>query len=138
MLRKDYIVRQFEEFGKVMAVIFGLKRQQDWDKFEKELAVASEKFTSLEIDFVERLSVDDLAREVTVKELLPEQYKMLADLLYEKMNYYIQHGKSAEHFELLSKCLMLYQMFSQSLTQNEFNLDVHYKLEILKKIKQEL
>jgi len=136
MLRKDYIMRQFEEFGKVMAVIFGLKREKEWEKFEKEIAEASKKFTSLEITYVENLPIADFEKEIlNHPALLPGQQKMLADLLFEKMNYYIEKNEQEKNTHLKNKCLMLYQKFTENLTQNEFNLDVHYKLEFLKRVR---
>ncbi len=135
MLRKDYIMRQFEEFGKVMAVIFGLKKQNDWEKFEKEIAEASKKFTDIEICHAETLLLPDFEKEVlTSPALLPAQQKMLADLLFEKMNYYFEKGETGKAKDLKNKCLLLYQKFLDDLTQNEFNLDVHYKLEYLKDV----
>jgi len=128
-LRKDYIMRQFEEFGKVMAVIFGLKREQDWGKFEKEISDASQKFVSVEIDKVEAMEMSGFEKEVS--SLFPDQQKILADLLFEKLNYYYQIGENKRSEVLKSKCLFLYKKYADNLTQNEFNLDVHYILEIM-------
>jgi len=135
MLRKDYIMRQFEEFGKVMAVILGFKKQNEWEKFEKEISDAAKKFTSFDIDYVENLSFEDFEREISAApSLLPDQQKILADLLYEKMWYYKEQNDDEKFSDLKMKCLSLYKKFSENLTQNEFNLDVHYKLGVLKEI----
>ena len=56
MLKKDLILRQLEEFGKVMAVILSFKKVKDWDNFEKEIREAALKFTTFEIDNVESLT----------------------------------------------------------------------------------
>ena len=133
MLRKDYIMRQFEEFGKVMAVILGLKKQNDLEKFEEEVANASQKFTTLNINYVEGLSFDVFEKEVLQSPtLLPDQQKMLADLLYEKMLFYLEKNENTKAFDIKNKCSALYTVFSENLTANEFNLDVHYKLEFFK------
>jgi len=135
MLRKDYIMRQFEEFGKVMAVILGFKKQNEWEKFEKEISDATKKFTSFDINYVENLSVADFEKEILhAPSLLPDQQKILADLLYEKMWFYKERGEEDKFSDLKFKCLSLYKKFSDNLTQNEFNLDVHYKLGILKEL----
>lgn len=134
MLRKDLLMRQFEEFGKVMAVILGFKKQNDWEKFLEEVAEASKKFTSLEIEYIENLSTSDFEKEVLLnKSLLPEQQKMLADLLYEKMDYYLAQDNTDKYIDLKVKCLVLYRKFSENLTANEFNLGVHYRMERLSK-----
>lgn len=135
MLRKDFIMRQFEEFGKVMAVLLGLKKQNDWEKFKEEIANAGKKFTPFEMDIVESLSLPDFEAQVLHNPvLLHDQQKMLADLLYEKMEFYANAGEAEKYTLLGKKCLLLYTQFTSNLTQNEFNLDVYYKLQLLSKL----
>jgi hypothetical protein len=134
MLRKDLLVRQLEEFGKVMAVILGFKKQNDWDKFEKEIQEASIKFTGLEIKNIENLTVTDFEKEVlNHPTLLLDQKKILADLLFEKLNFYAQNNNEEKYQSLKTKCLALYEHIQNNHTENEFDMNVYYKLEILKK-----
>jgi hypothetical protein len=135
MLKKDFIVRQFEEFGKVMAVILGYKKQNDWANFEKEIFEATQKYTSLEINYVEDLSHVDFEIEVLHNEKLSlDQKKILSDLLFEKLHLYLEHSNASGYINLKHKCIALYRFISGNLTQNEFNLDVYYKLDFLNKI----
>ena len=135
MLRKDYIQRQFEEFGKVMAVILSFKKENDWEKFEKEIREAVLRFTSMEISYVEGLDDEGFEKEILKRpDLSSEQRKILADLLFEKLNYYLVKNDKGNYLALGCKCLKLYRNIRDNFTQNEFNLDVHYKLEFLKKI----
>ena len=60
MLKKDYFLRKLEEFGKALATLLALKRDGEWEKFEKEIAEATEKFTSLELSTIENQSDDEL------------------------------------------------------------------------------
>lgn len=134
MLRKDLIVIQLEEFGKVMAVILGFKKQNDWDKFEKEIEAATEKFTNLEIKTIENLSNTDFEKEVlNHPTLLLDQKKILADLLFEKLNFYAQNNNEEKYKSLKTKCLALYEHIQNNHTENEFDMNVYYKLAILKK-----
>ncbi|MDI1355608.1 MAG: hypothetical protein PSX36_11855 [bacterium] len=135
MHKKDYIQRQFEEFGRVLALILGSKKQKDWEKFEIEIDEAIRKFTSLEIDAVEKHN-DEEFEKVVIKNpaLSQEQRKILANLLFEKLEFYLQ-GDDLENFVFLKqKCLALYSYLQDNATNNEFDLDVHYKLEILKEM----
>jgi hypothetical protein len=133
MLRKDYIVRQFEEFGKVMAVILGFKRGRDWEKFEKEIESAAMKFSGKEIGELEAMSAGEFEAMVTHDHMTEEQTKMMGDLIFEKMLYYKETGN--EKFEdLKKKCAFLYNYYLNNLTQNQLDLGVHYKLELLKKL----
>lgn len=134
MLRKDYIVRQLEEFGKVMAVILGFKKQLDWEEYEKEIYKASLKFTSLEINHVECLNDEGMEKEVFNNPALTlDQLKILADLLFEKLSLYTENNDEEKYNNLKLKCLNLYQFIKNNHTENEFDMNVHYKLEILKK-----
>ena len=134
MLRKDLLVRQLEEFGKVMAVILGFKKQNDWDKFEKEIHDAALKFTSLEINDVEKLDEVEFENQVlNSPTLLLDQKKILADLLFEKLNFYAEKNEEENYLALKAKCLKLYQHIQNNHTDNEFDMNVYYKLEILKK-----
>lgn len=135
MHKKDYIQRQFEEFGRVLALILGSKKQQDWEKFENEIEKATRKFTSLEINHVEKLSDEEFEKEVIMNSnLSQEQRKILGSLLFEKLEFHLQ-SNDLENFEFLKlKCLSLYSYLRENATNNEFDLDVHYKLEILSKM----
>jgi hypothetical protein len=134
MLRKDFIERQFEEFGKVLALILGYKKNNSWEEFEQEIARAAKKFTSFEMEHVENLNGDVFDAEIIGdKSLLYDQRKILANLLFEKMNYYLEKGNDEKFRNLKGKCFKLYRFLETNHTQNEFDLDVHYKLEMLKK-----
>ncbi|MEO6301943.1 MAG: hypothetical protein ABIP51_02105 [Bacteroidia bacterium] len=134
MLKKDYLGRQFEEFGKVMAVILGFKKLQDWDKFEKEIADASKKFTSLEINHLESFTNEGFEKEILTHPTLTQaQKKILADLLFEKLNFYAAQNNETNYQKLKEKCLSIYTHIQNDQTENEFDMNVHYKLEILKR-----
>lgn len=134
-LRKDYIQRQFEEFGKVLAVILVYKRESDWDKFEKEINEATKKFTALEIGYVETLSNEAFEKEVLLSPtLMQDQKKILATLLFEKMSFYMEKSDEKNYLALKNKCLELYTHLKENFTENEFDLDVHYKLDFLNRI----
>ena len=133
MQKKDYIQRQFEEFGRVLALILGSKKEQDWEKFENEIEEATRKFTSLEIGHVEKLSDEEFNQDVLDRtDLSQDQKKILAQLLFEKLELYLSNG-DVENFERLrEKCYALYSHLKENFTTNEFDLDVHYKVEILR------
>jgi hypothetical protein len=131
-LRKDYIQRQFEEFGKVMAVILSFKRDNDWEKFDEEISMALQKFTQLEMNYVETLNEADFNHKVLIdSKLLPNQKRIIADLLFEKLNLYLAKNEKENYFNLKQKCIFLYTFIQENFTQNEFDLDVHYKLSFL-------
>lgn len=134
MLKKDFLVRQLEEFGKVMAVILGFKKQHDWENFEKEMREATLKFTTLELDVVEKLSEAEFVAQILKHPTLTQdQLKILADLLFERMNFYSIKNNEHNYKKLRSNCILLYKHIQNNFSENEFDMNVYYKLEMLKK-----
>ena len=133
MLRKDYFVRQLEEFGKVLGTLLFLKREKDWEKFEQEIANAAQRFTAIELNYVEQLPEDDFIKDVIEKNQLNlEQKHILAGILFEQMDFYAKTEQHENYISCAKKCLLLYKFLKANQTQNEFNLETHYRLEFLK------
>lgn len=134
MLRKDFIIRQIEEFGKVLALIIGYKKQNEWTKFEEEIKNAILKFSSLEMNEIENLNIDFFVSEIVNREGLSlDQKKIIANLMYEKLYFYLFKNENESYSQLKAKCLLLYLHLNENCTTNEFDLDVHYKLSMLQK-----
>lgn len=135
MFKKDFILRQFEDFGKVLAKILGLKVEKDWLRFEQEIAQAVNTFTGYELNTIEKMGSAEFSETVVeCGKLTAEQVKILARLMFERLEEFI-HRNDNELINLQSsKCRMLYEKALENLTQNEFDLDIHYKLEFLKKL----
>ena len=111
------------------------KKNQDWEKFEEEISAALQKFTSLEITQVEQFNDEDfIVKVINSESLTMEQKKILATLLFEKMNYYLSLEKSEDFLKLKGRCFNLYAHIRDNFTENEFDLDVHYKIEYLRAI----
>ena len=138
MQKKDFIVRQLEEFGKVMAVILSFKKENDWDKFEKEIAEAAQKFTQLDVRRIESLDPPTFDHEILHHpDLILDQKKILADLLFEKMNFHLEKNDHMAYQHVRANCLALYTHIRANFTENEFDLNVYYKLEYLIQVSDE-
>jgi len=135
MLKRDYLVKQFEEFGKVMAILLGLKSNGNYPDLLDEINKAAQKYTSTEISFVELLPDEHLINELTrEKKLNDDQLKMLGDLVFEKAEYYLKTGfpeKQAPN--CYKKAYLIYSFLKEHATGN-YSLDMHYKLELLSKM----
>ncbi|MBI3519280.1 MAG: hypothetical protein HY062_07975 [Bacteroidetes bacterium] len=135
MLKRDYLVKQFEEFGKVMAVLLGLKRDSKFSEFSDLINESVKKYTATEINYVESIDDGNLTTTLTQeKKLNDEQLKILADLLFEKGNYYsaTNHQEQASA-NCYKKAFLLYLFLKEHATMN-YSLDMHYKLELLEKM----
>lgn len=135
MLRRDYLVKQAEEFGKVLAVIMGLKRDGLFADMLEEIYKASQKYTALEILYIEKLENAVLIKDLTEdKKLNDEQMKLLADLLFEKAEHYMYtEGAGEASDNAYRKAYIIYLFLKEHATIN-YSLDMHYKLELLAKM----
>ena len=138
MYRRDYLVRQFEEFGKVLAMLLGLKKEGDFPELLKQIEEASKRFTATEINFAETLEDNKLLDVLIVtKNMNDEQLKMLADLLYEKAEYHLKAQRiqsfEADAMNCYKKAYSIYLFLKERATL-PYSLDTHYKIEILSKM----
>lgn len=136
MHKRDYLVKQFEEFGKVMALLLGLKRDGKYPELSSLIDDSTIKYTSIEIEFAQSLKDDELIFILTEeKKLSDEQLKMLADLLFEKGEYYTSSNLTQEvQTNCYQKAHLIYLFLKENATLN-YSLDMHYKLEILTKMR---
>ena len=139
MHKRDYLVKQFEEFGKVMAILLGLKRDKNYPKLFELINESIKKYTSSEVNYVESIINEQFIDILTIeKKLNDEQLKMLADLLFEKANYYFNSQQNSElklkGINCYKKSYVIY-LFLKEQTTLTYSLDMHYKLELLSKMK---
>ncbi len=136
MHKRDYLVKQFEEFAKVLGVLLGLKRGENFDGMNELINSTALKYAEIEIVYAEELDNENFINSlVHEKKLTDEQLKMLGDLLYEKGDYYskINEDKGQESSNCFHKANMIYQFILHHATLN-YSLDMHYKLEVLSKM----
>ena len=136
MYKKDYLQRQFESFGKVIAALFGLRKEKKYEEYEKEYAANFLKFTLLSSEKIEQLDLEQFITELKRMDYNSQnQLKILADLLYEKFSFYLEIRADVKAENLKNKCLYLYEFLQNNQTENEFNLEIHYRLNFLRTLK---
>jgi len=133
MFRKDFLQRQFEEFGKVLASLLSLKKSKAWEEFEKQAEEASKKFTTFELKELESHTASDFKNKViNTPNLSYDQKKILASLLFEKMKVYEELVMQEKYLSVREKSLILYDHLANELMQSEYDLEVNYRLKFLK------
>lgn len=135
MLKRDYLIKQFEEFGKVLGQILGLKKEGNLSQLNDMIREASQKYAASEIDYVETIPDEVLLKTLLdEKKLTDEQLKMLGDLLFEKAEYYLRlNSPEGQSLNCYKKAYLVYSFLKEHATLN-FSLDMHYKLELLAKM----
>ena len=133
MIRKDYLLRQFEEFGKVLAAVLTLKKKQNFEAFEQEMNGLILNYSHLDLKNIESLTLKEFKRNlVNIKSHSFIKKKIIASLLFEKMTYYTEVYNYTEAENLKEKCVLLLEYLQANQTENEYDLDIHYKLQHLK------
>jgi hypothetical protein len=135
MLRKDYIQRKFEEFGKFLALLMGFKQNNQWAELERQINENSQKFSGVEIGAIEMISDPVLLIELTqVRDLKEEQLKVLGDLLYEKGLAYTNLQKPFEAKNAFIKAKAIYLHIQTNSLEVDFSLDMHFKLKAIEQL----
>lgn len=135
MLRKDYIVRQFEEFGKFLAIVIGLRTDSKLVEMEELINTSALKYTNIEIKIAEGLPNKDLIQLLTENyELKEANLKMLGDLLYEKGIGYSKLFKEDEAENAFQKALIIFEFIKENSLEIDFSLDMHFKINSLKQM----
>lgn len=135
MLRKDYIMRLTEEFGKFLGAIFGLRKANKWEELSELIKESAQKYTGIEVEYAEGLETQGFIEKlINQHQLTDENLKMLGDLLYEKALMYIATDRQTEATNALQKVFLLYNHVTVNALDSDFSLDMHYKLRNTKEL----
>ena len=117
-----------------MAVLLGLKKDGNFPEFLNLINEYSKKYTQTELEFVESIEDNQLITILTAeKKLNDEQLKILADLMYEKAEYYLNQSQELEANHCHKKAYSIYLFLKENATLT-YSLDMHYKIEVLSKM----
>jgi len=128
MYRRDYLVKQFEAFGKALALLVGQRQRQALEEYEKTLAEVTQTYAGKSPTELKNLSSE--AFETLIDESDLVRKKIVAALLFEVYHHITENS---ERQSIIGKrCLRLYQTIQNDLSSGEFDLDVYYKIQFLK------
>ncbi|MBP7808400.1 MAG: hypothetical protein KA163_03845 [Bacteroidia bacterium] len=135
MFRKDYIMRQYEEFGKFLAIVLGYKADSKFIEMEELINTSAFKYTNIEVEIAEKLPNKDFIQLLTENyELKEANLKMLGDLLYEKGIGYSKQLKEKEAENAFQKTLLIFEFIKENSLESDFSLDMHFKMNSLKQM----
>lgn len=130
MFRRDYLVKQLETFGKALALVMGKRQREEYEAYERSFAELTQTYAGKSLAELGQLSSTEFEALLLDADLVKK--KILAALLFE---YYLKStlNEANEESEAIGKrCLRLYQNISEDVSSGEFDLDVHYKLQLLR------
>lgn len=128
-------MRQYEEFGKFLGIVLGLKNDSKFTELEELINTSAYKYTNIEIGIAEKLPNKDLIQLLTENyELKEANLKMLGDLLYEKGIGYSKQFKEDEAENAFTKALLIFEFVKENSLESDFSLDMHFKINSLKQM----
>lgn len=128
-------MRQYEEFGKFLAIVLGFKADSKFIELEEFINTSAFKYTNIEIQIAEKLPNKELIQLLTENyELKEANLKMLGDLLYEKGIGYSKQFKEKEAENAFQKTLIIFEYIKENSLESDFSLDMHFKMNALKQL----
>jgi hypothetical protein len=130
MVRRDYIMRMVEEFGKYLAAIVGLKLDGKPEEALKKIDTVYEGMIDLDPKALKSLSIDELLGYLQIEKKFNNHYlKMIAELLYEEGLIYSEIGDPISARNVLEKSKLLINYLIEE--DSTFSIDWYEKLGII-------
>jgi hypothetical protein len=117
MIRRDYLMRQVEDFAKVMGKILGLKSKGEYSKANEVISVAYNDLLNISDQVLNETRAEDLVEELTNKHhLQKEQINIIAELLFHEGEIAELESRLDESHEIYLKSLSLFEHLNKEET----------------------
>ena len=127
MIRKDYILRLVDEFGKFLAKIARLRLEGDYDDALKLIDDIYQGMLNAEPKVLKSIDTDKLVEYLQQEKKFSNQYlKMIAELLFEEGHIYIENGDPISARNVLEKSKVLIEYLMEN--DATFSFDWYDKL----------
>jgi hypothetical protein len=109
-VEKDFLMRQFNQLGVVLAKILGFKEKGKFEEAEAVIDNALTDFDLKELNFYSAIHVDSLIPElIKSHHSTMAQINVLAEMMYEKAEIKTKLGKTDIGKELYIRALKLFE-----------------------------
>ncbi len=133
MIRRDFVLRMIDEFGKFMSLIVGLKNEGKNDDALKKIDDVYEGMFGLDSKVLKSESADNILNYLKNDLKFSEQYlQMISDLLFEEGLVYHESGDPLSTHNVLKKSRVLINYLMES--RSTFSFDWYEKLRIVDEI----
>ena len=114
-VEKDFLMRQFNQLGVVLARILGFKENGKFEEAQQTIDNALTDFGLKELEVYLKIDVKDLVDKLVISyKLNVDQIKVLAELLYEKGDICNKSGNSELSKAFLIRALKLYDYLTSA------------------------
>ncbi len=133
MIRRDYIMRMIDEFGKFLAAIVGLKREGKFEDALDKVDGLYQGMLDLDPKVLKSLDKDEVLDYLQKEKEYTNQYlKLIAELLFEEGQIYHEIGDPISAQNVLEKAKVLINYLMDSDTT--FSFDWYEKIAVVDKI----
>ena len=130
MIRKDYILRMVEEFGKFLAAIVGLKREGKLDEALKKIDDVYTGMIDLDPIVIKSVNPEELLDFLQKEKQYNNHYvKMIAELLFEEGQIYVENGDPVTARNVLGKAKILITYLMEH--DKTFSFDWYEKMSVI-------
>lgn len=133
MIRKDYILRIVEEFAKFLAAIVGLKREGKYEEALKKVDQVFNSMINLDPVILKSIKQEELIDFLIEEKQFNLHYlKMIAELLFEEGQIYVEQGDPVTAQNVLGKAKILINYLMEN--DRTFSFDWYEKISIIDSI----
>jgi len=134
-VEKDFLLRQFNQLGVVLAKILGFKEKGKYESAESVIDNALTDFGLKDLDIHLKIDVDSLVPElIKTHRLTIDQINILAELIYEKAEINIRLGKKEPARDLYLRALILFEHITNA--ERIFSFEREEKINKIRSILQ--
>lgn len=133
MSTKDYLTRYFQQLGKVLAVLMGLRENKKYELAIDEINQVLDTWFNLPEAKIDSVDSNDLLNLLTESNKPNfDKVKAVAELLYQKVITYNEMGKSDDAVRLAPKALELFRVYD--VQSGQFSIDIQQRIAELDKM----
>ncbi len=104
MIRKDYFQKIIEEFAKALATIMGLRKDGEYGEAMNKIDEAYAGTINLDPKILKSIDESELVEFLQIEKQYDNQYlKMIAELLFEEGQIYVENGDPVSARNVLGK-----------------------------------
>lgn len=130
MIRKDYILHMVEEFAKFLAAIIGLKNEGKYSDALKKIDTVYTGLIDLDPIVLKSVTPEEMITFLQNEQKYSNQYlKIIAELLFEEGQIYIESGDPVSARNVLEKAKVLINYLSEN--ETTFSFDWYEKISII-------
>lgn len=132
MYQKDYILRLIEEFFRFLSIILKLRNEKKFDEALVKCDETAIALTGLALNDLEQYPGDAFSEYIDTLLFEKEKIEILARLLYEKTEIYIEKGSILSAKNTLIKSLLLFE--NVKATSKDYSVEREMKIQRLKEL----